>query len=118
MSIMGLDGRLASVRVRGLSAGQRRRTAFAILVVRRAGLWLLDEPHAGLDSDARDEVDEVLRRVGIWGNRDAQAMSSIELSNLRRRKFVLPVEWLWVIPNEFCESPADGSRGLCQRSSD
>ncbi|MEC9181278.1 MAG: ATP-binding cassette domain-containing protein, partial [Actinomycetota bacterium] len=38
MSIMGLDGRLASVRVRGLSAGQRRRTAFAILVVRRAGL--------------------------------------------------------------------------------
>ena len=67
MSIMGLDGRLASVRVRGLSAGQRRRTAFAILVVRRAGLWLLDEPHAGLDSDARDEVDEVLRRASASG---------------------------------------------------
>ena len=67
MSIMGLDGRLASVRVRGLSAGQRRRTAFAILVVRRARLWLLDEPHAGLDSDARDEVDEVLRRASASG---------------------------------------------------
>ena len=61
------------MRVRGLSAGQRRRTVLAILVVRRAGLWLLDELHAGLDSDARDEVDEVLRRAGIWGNRDAQA---------------------------------------------
>jgi ABC-type multidrug transport system ATPase subunit len=67
MSIMGLDGRLASVPVRGLSAGQRRRTAFAILVVRRAGLWLLDEPHAGLDSSARDEVDGILRKASAAG---------------------------------------------------
>ena len=67
MSMMGLDGRLASVLVRGLSAGQRRRTAFAILVVRRAGLWLLDEPHAGLDSNARDEVDNILRQASASG---------------------------------------------------
>lgn len=67
MSMMGLDGRLASVLVQGLSAGQRRRTAFAILVVRRAGLWLLDEPHAGLDSNARDEVDEILRHAAESG---------------------------------------------------
>jgi len=67
MSMMGLDGRLATVPVRGLSAGQRRRTAFAILVVRRAGLWLLDEPHAGLDSNARDEVDEILRHAASSG---------------------------------------------------
>lgn len=67
MSMMGLDGRLASVLVRGLSAGQRRRTAFAILVVRRAGLWLLDEPHAGLDSNARDEVDNILRLAAASG---------------------------------------------------
>jgi len=67
MSIMGLDGRLATVPVRGLSAGQRRRTAFAILVVRRAGLWLLDEPHAGLDSGARDEVDDILRQASAAG---------------------------------------------------
>jgi heme ABC exporter ATP-binding subunit CcmA len=67
MSMMGLDGRLASVLVRGLSAGQRRRTAFAILVVRRARLWLLDEPHAGLDSNARDEVDNILRQASASG---------------------------------------------------
>jgi len=67
MSMMGLDGRLATVPVRGLSAGQRRRTAFAILVVRRAGLWLLDEPHAGLDSNARDEVDEILKHAASSG---------------------------------------------------
>jgi hypothetical protein len=34
-----------------LSAGQRRRTALAALVARRPELWLLDEPHAGLDAD-------------------------------------------------------------------
>jgi heme ABC exporter ATP-binding subunit CcmA len=58
---MGLDGRLASVTVARLSAGQRRRTALACLIARRARLWLLDEPHAGLDATGRDELDETLR---------------------------------------------------------
>jgi heme ABC exporter ATP-binding subunit CcmA len=58
---MGLDGRLASVRADRLSAGQRRRCALASMIVRRAELWLLDEPHAGLDAAGRDEIDAVLR---------------------------------------------------------
>ena len=58
---MGLGGRLRDVPVRKLSAGQRRRTALACLVARRAELWLLDEPHAGLDAAGRDELDSVLR---------------------------------------------------------
>ena len=29
--------------------------------MRRAELWLLDEPHAGLDTAGRDEIDAVLR---------------------------------------------------------
>ena len=57
---LGLDGRLADVPVAGLSAGQRRRTAIAILVARRPRLWLLDEPHAGLDADGRDLLDQLL----------------------------------------------------------
>ena len=57
----GLAGRLADVQVGRLSAGQRRRTALACLVARRAELWLLDEPHAGLDTAGRDEIDSVLR---------------------------------------------------------
>ena len=61
LSRMGLDGRLADVPVARLSAGQRRRTALASLVARRAELWLLDEPHAGLDAAGRDEIDAVLR---------------------------------------------------------
>ena len=61
MRRMGLDGRLASVKADRLSAGQRRRCALASMIVRRAELWLLDEPHAGLDAAGRDEVDSVLR---------------------------------------------------------
>jgi heme ABC exporter ATP-binding subunit CcmA len=57
---LGLGGRLAGVPVTRLSAGQRRRCALANLVVRRAGLWLLDEPHAGLDAAARRELDDTL----------------------------------------------------------
>lgn len=46
-----------------LSAGQRRRTSFACLVARRPELWLLDEPHAGLDRDGRDTVDAIMREA-------------------------------------------------------
>lgn len=60
---MGLSGRLAKVPVSRLSAGQRRRTALACLVARRAELWLLDEPHAGLDAAGRDELDAILRQA-------------------------------------------------------
>jgi heme ABC exporter ATP-binding subunit CcmA len=61
LSHVGLSGRLAEVRASQLSAGQRRRVALARLIIRRAELWLLDEPHAGLDSQARDELDATLR---------------------------------------------------------
>lgn len=57
---LGLDGRLADVPVAKLSAGQRRRTALAILVARRPRLWLLDEPHAALDQAGRDLVDGLM----------------------------------------------------------
>lgn len=63
MTRLGVDGRLADVPVAQLSAGQRRRTALACLVARRAELWLLDEPHAGLDAAGRDELDAVLRQA-------------------------------------------------------
>ena len=61
MARMRIDGRLANVKAAQLSAGQRRRTALASLIVRRAEVWLLDEPHAGLDAAGRDELDELLR---------------------------------------------------------
>jgi len=51
---------LADRPVRALSAGQRRRTSIASMVVRRPRLWLLDEPHASLDSEGRDLVDALI----------------------------------------------------------
>ncbi len=64
---MGLAGRLRDIPVGRLSAGQRRRTALACLVARRAELWLLDEPHAGLDAAGRDELDHTLRTAAASG---------------------------------------------------
>lgn len=61
MARLGLDGRLRDVPVGRLSTGQRRRTSFACLLARRPELWLLDEPHAGLDKEGRDIVDELVR---------------------------------------------------------
>lgn len=64
---LGLDGRLRTVAVRRLSAGQRRRTALAALVARQPELWLLDEPHAGLDAEYRDLLDGVIRQAAAGG---------------------------------------------------
>ncbi|HVM08618.1 MAG TPA: heme ABC exporter ATP-binding protein CcmA [Acidimicrobiales bacterium] len=64
---LGLDNRLRGVAVGRLSAGQRRRTALASLVARRPELWLLDEPHAGLDADGRDLVDHLIVDAAAGG---------------------------------------------------
>jgi heme ABC exporter ATP-binding subunit CcmA len=64
---LGLDARLRSLRVGACSAGQRRRTALAALVARQPRLWLLDEPHAGLDAASRDVLDDVVREATTNG---------------------------------------------------
>lgn len=67
MEVLGVAGRLAAVAVGRLSTGQRRRCALAVLVARRPELWLLDEPHAGLDADGRDLLDGLVRRAAAAG---------------------------------------------------
>jgi len=79
---LGLAGRLRTTRVSRLSAGQRRRAAIAVVVARRPRLWLLDEPHAGLDASGRLLVDELVLEA-----RDAGAtivFASHELDNAER----------------------------------
>jgi heme ABC exporter ATP-binding subunit CcmA len=61
LDTMGLTGRLRDTPVAALSAGQRRRAALAVLLARDPELWLLDEPHAGLDADHRDLLDGLVR---------------------------------------------------------
>jgi len=64
---LGLDGRLRDVAVDRLSTGQRRRASIATMVARRPELWLLDEPHAGLDVEARDILDGLVRQAAASG---------------------------------------------------
>lgn len=78
---MGIDGRLYDVPVKSLSAGQRRRTALAVAAARRPQLWLLDEPHAGLDQDGRDIVDELITDAAAAGG--AVMVASHELDRVQ-----------------------------------
>lgn len=64
---LGLVGRLRRTEAARLSAGQRRRTALAVLVARSPELWLLDEPHAGLDAAARRLLDGLVRDAAEAG---------------------------------------------------
>ncbi|MDA8313513.1 MAG: heme ABC exporter ATP-binding protein CcmA [Actinomycetota bacterium] len=64
---LGLTGRLRRTPAMRMSAGQRRRTALAALVARGPDLWLLDEPHAGLDADARALVGSLVAEVVASG---------------------------------------------------
>ena len=78
MERMAIDGKLANRRVSELSAGQKRRCALACLVVRRAELWLLDEPHAGLDAKGRDEIDRIVKEAAASGATVVVASHEIE----------------------------------------
>jgi heme ABC exporter ATP-binding subunit CcmA len=63
----GLIGRLAKTSAGRLSAGQRRRVALAVLTARWPELWLLDEPHAGLDAAARTLLDRAVLEAAASG---------------------------------------------------
>ena len=52
MAVAHLAGRACGT----LSAGQRRRTALARLALSRAGVWILDEPTAPLDTVSRGSL--------------------------------------------------------------
>ena len=65
---LGLSRRLSDVAVDRLSAGQRRRTALAVLVARDPELWLLDEPHTGFDAGARVLLDEIITGASRRGH--------------------------------------------------
>jgi heme exporter protein A len=56
---MGL-ARPADVAGRYLSAGQRRRTALARLLLENRPVWLLDEPYTALDAEGRALLDSLI----------------------------------------------------------
>ena len=90
MHRMSIDGQLAHRRISELSAGQKRRCALACLVVRRAELWLLDEPHAGLDAKGRDEIDLIIKEAAAAGATVVVASHEVERTkNLATRTISL-----------------------------
>ncbi|MFT7476061.1 MAG: heme ABC exporter ATP-binding subunit CcmA [Verrucomicrobiales bacterium] len=76
-----IEDRLFDVPVNRLSAGQKRRTAIAVAAARRPQLWLLDEPHAGLDQSGRDIVDALISDAAAAGG--AVLVASHELERVQ-----------------------------------
>jgi len=71
--------RLADVRHGRLSTGQRRRLALAVAFARKPDLFLLDEPHAGLDAPGRAYLDQVLLGAAAEGRSVLIASHELEL---------------------------------------
>ena len=82
MDRAGLEERIHTVPVARLSAGQKRRVAVAALSACEPRLWLLDEPHAGLDAEARRRLDDLL--AGAAASGAAVLMASHELDHAGR----------------------------------
>ncbi len=79
---LALSGRLRNIKVARLSAGQRRRTSLAVMVCRRPRLWLLDEPHGGLDQAGRNFVDGLVNHAVGFGATVLIASHDIDRSSV------------------------------------
>ena len=87
---MGIEPRLYDLAVDRLSAGQKRRTSIATMVVRRPELWLLDEPHAGLDQAGRDVLDTLIIDAAAAGATVLVASHELErVSRLNPREVTI-----------------------------
>ncbi len=75
---MGVPKRVSNLTVERLSAGQKRRVAIAVVIATRPILWLLDEPHAGLDQVGRDLLDSLLGDAAASGATVAFASHELE----------------------------------------
>lgn len=70
--------RSAGIQQRLLSAGQQRRLALALALVRDARLLLLDEPHAALDTTGREVLEAEIRSAADAGCTVVMASHEVE----------------------------------------
>jgi heme exporter protein A len=66
LEMIGLDARRADL-VRTFSRGMQQRLAIGRAVLHDPQVMLLDEPYTGLDQDASEMLDDVLRSVAAQG---------------------------------------------------
>ncbi|MFT4043795.1 MAG: ATP-binding cassette domain-containing protein [Gordonia sp. (in: high G+C Gram-positive bacteria)] len=67
LEAVGLGREIAARRIDALSGGQMRRVVLAGLIARNPQVLVLDEPLAGLDPDAREDVVALLARLRAEG---------------------------------------------------
>jgi len=79
LAIVGLAARRRDL-VRTFSRGMQQRLAIARAVLHDPDVLLLDEPHTGLDQDACEMLDTILRRVASEGR--TVVMTSHDLSRI------------------------------------
>ncbi|MFT4126824.1 MAG: ATP-binding cassette domain-containing protein [Gordonia sp. (in: high G+C Gram-positive bacteria)] len=79
---VGLPRSMAAARTDSLSGGQMRRVVLAGLLARKPAILVLDEPLAGLDPGARDEVIGVL--AGLRSAGKSIVIISHDFSSLER----------------------------------
>jgi len=75
-------------RVRGFSAGMRRRLALARLLLRPPRLLLLDEPYAAFDQSGIDQVNAFVRRVVTDGGAALIATHDLSRASLVAERVV------------------------------
>ena len=109
---MGIDGRLRELPVGSMSAGQKRRVSIAAVVARRPQLWLLDEPHAGLDQDGRDIVDQLVRDATHAGATVIVASHEIERAQAMAPRSITIAGGMVVADSAVREVAHDTPRGV------
>jgi heme exporter protein A len=76
--------------VRTLSAGQKRRTALAALLLLNAPLWLLDEPTTNLDAEGQGLVEQMIEQhAGRGGLVVAAVHHGLRIADSALRRLVL-----------------------------
>ncbi len=69
-------------KIKELSAGMRAKLRVLVAISHRAGLLILDEPTAGLDAEARNDILDLLRQVMIDNDRCSILLTSHISSDL------------------------------------
>jgi heme exporter protein A len=89
LELVGLSNRARDL-VRTFSRGMQQRLAIGRAVLHDPEVLLLDEPHTGLDQDACNMLDKVLRDVAIQGRTVVMTSHDfVRVQNLANRFDVL-----------------------------